>query len=57
MEVGGQLHALAALTPVRYPLDMRMSGPQSRIESRDEEKKFHHYPFWELNLDQPARKR
>jgi hypothetical protein len=42
MEVSGQFHAPAALTPEkgpRYPLDRRLGGHQSRSECGDEEKK------------------
>jgi hypothetical protein len=39
LEVSGQLHAPAALPPgkkPRYPLDRRLSGPQSRSGRRGE---------------------
>jgi hypothetical protein len=41
MEVSGQIHASAALTPwkePRYPLDKRLGGPQSRSGHYGEEK-------------------
>jgi len=41
MEVSGQLHAPAALTPgkgPRYPFDGRLGGHQSRSERDGEEK-------------------
>jgi hypothetical protein len=41
MEVSGQLHAPAALPPGKspwYPLDRRLSGPQSHSGRSDEEK-------------------
>jgi hypothetical protein len=42
MEVSGQLHAPAALPPgkepTRYPLDRKLSGPQSRSGHGDKEK-------------------
>jgi hypothetical protein len=41
MEVSRQLHISAALPPgksLRYPLDRRLSGPQSRSGRRGEEK-------------------
>jgi hypothetical protein len=41
MDVNGQLHAPAALPPekyLRYRLDRRLGGPQSRSERYGEEK-------------------
>jgi hypothetical protein len=41
MEVSGQLHALAALPQrknLRFPLDIRVDGPQNRSERGDEGK-------------------
>jgi len=41
MEMNGQLHAPAALTPGKlppYPLDRRLGGPQSRSGHGGEEK-------------------
>jgi hypothetical protein len=41
MEVSGQVHAAAALTPgkePRYPLDRRLGGPQSRSGRDGKEK-------------------
>jgi hypothetical protein len=45
MEVSGQLHAPVALTPgksLRYPLDRRLGGPQTRSGQSGEDEKFHH---------------
>jgi hypothetical protein len=46
--VSGQLHAPAALPPgkeLRYPLDRRLGGPQSRSGRRGE----HSWPYRDLN--------
>jgi len=51
MEVSGQLHAPAALSPgnsPRYPLDRRMGGPQSRPGRGGQDK--NPSLFRELNL-------
>jgi len=57
MEVSGQLHGPASLTPgtePRYPLD-RLSGFQSRSVRGGEERKFHHCPRRKLKPLPPAR--
>jgi hypothetical protein len=54
MEVGGQIHAPAALPPGTEPLvpiDRRLVGPQSRSERGGEEKES---SFLESNSDPPA---
>jgi hypothetical protein len=56
MEVSGQLNAPLALSPgkcSRYPLDMRLDGPQSRSGRASEEKKIHTLPLPELELRSP----
>jgi hypothetical protein len=59
MEVSRQLHAPTALPPgknPRYPLDMRLGGPQSRSASGGEEKNSQPPPEIEPeNSDRPAR--
>jgi hypothetical protein len=53
MEVGGQLYTLAS-SPGKsawYPLDMRLSGPQSRSECCGEKNLA---PCWESNTGHPA---
>jgi hypothetical protein len=51
MEVSGQLHDPAALSPGKspqYPLDRRLGGPQSRSEHSIEEKNSQSLPGIEL---------
>jgi hypothetical protein len=60
MEVNGQLHAPAALPPRKsswYPLDRRLSGPQSRVGRRGEEKNSQPLPGLETPLTQPVARR
>jgi hypothetical protein len=57
MEVSGQLHAPAALpleraSPLRYLLDRRLDGTQSRSEHGDEKNTF---PYWESKPGRPIR--
>jgi hypothetical protein len=58
MEVSGQLHVPAALPPEKspwYPLDRRLSGPQSRSGRGGEEKNSQLPPGIEpYNPDRPA---
>jgi len=49
MEVSGQLHAPAALTPRKsqwYPLDRRLDGPKSRSGRGGEEKNSQPLPLY-----------
>jgi hypothetical protein len=58
MEVSGQLHALAALSPVkedRYPLDRGLCGPQNQYWRSSEEKKSPNCHRRESNPYRPAR--
>jgi hypothetical protein len=59
MEVSGQLHAPAALSPgkePRHPFDWRLDGRQSRFgHGGEEKKKSFHCPRWELNPGRSAR--
>jgi hypothetical protein len=62
MEVSGQLHAPAALTPKErvpgtYPLDRRLGGPQSRSGRVGEEKNSQPLPGLETSIIQPVEQR
>jgi len=51
MKMSGRLHAPAAFVPEerknrRYPLDLRLGGPQSQL---DVEQREQFYPCWESN--------
>jgi hypothetical protein len=53
MEVSGQLHALAALSPGKepmVPLDRRLGGPQSRSGRGGEEKNSQPPPDSQINF-------
>jgi hypothetical protein len=53
MDVNGQLHGPAALTPGKqplYPLDRRLGGPQNRYGRVPKKKKFLPLPEVELRL-------
>jgi len=55
MEVSGQLHAPATLTPgnkLWYSLDWRVDKPLSQYRCGGEEKNL--CPHWELKLGHPA---
>jgi hypothetical protein len=57
MEVSGQLHAPAALSPGKspwYPLDRRLGWPQSRSGRGDEEKNSQTQPGHEPLIVQPV---
>jgi hypothetical protein len=54
MEVSGQLHASAALTPGEEPFDRRLAGLQSRTGHGGEEKIFHPLPGLEPPIVQPV---
>jgi hypothetical protein len=58
MEVSGQLHAPAALSHDKippFPLDRRLSGPQTRSGRDGEEENPFPSPCLESNLDYSAR--
>jgi len=57
MDVSGQLHAPAALSPSKELLTTiwRLSGPPSRSERDGEDKKSHYCPCRELDTGSPAR--
>jgi hypothetical protein len=60
MEVSGQLHSPASLTPRKepcYPLDRRLSGPQSRSGRGGEEKNSQPLPGLEPPIIQPVAQR
>jgi hypothetical protein len=57
MEVSGQLHSPAALTPGKeslVPLDRRLGGTQSRCEGGNEGKNFQPLPGLEPPIIQPV---
>jgi hypothetical protein len=60
MEMSGQLHASAALTPGKnpwYPLARRLGGPQSRSGCGGEEKNSQLLPGLEPPIIQPVAER
>jgi hypothetical protein len=58
MEVSGQLHASAALHPLKeHPLDRRLGGPQSRSGRGGEEKNSQPLPGLEPPTIQPVAQR
>jgi hypothetical protein len=57
MEVSGQFHSLAALTPGKqsqYPLNRRLRGSQRRSGQGDEKKNSLHCPHQELMPGSPV---
>jgi hypothetical protein len=60
MEVGGQLHVLAALPPGKsswYPLDRRVGEPHSRSRRGGEEKNSQLLPGLQPPIIQPVAQR
>jgi len=56
LDVGGQLHSLAALSPGKspwYPLNRRLGGPQSQCGCDGEERNSQPLPGHELPIIQP----